>query len=118
MTSDSPTTSVKNRENVGKESVKRQKTVGIESKNRRESVGKASVKRKKSVGKTSRIILDACQKNKDITIPEIAALAGVTERSIERNIQKLQADGLLRRVGGRKEGYWEALDKALELLDK
>ena len=72
---------------------------------------KASGKRRESVGKTSRIILDACQKNRDITIPEIAVLAGVTERSIERNIQKLQADGLLRRVGGRKEGYWEVLEE-------
>lgn len=70
-----------------------------------------SEKRRESVGKTSRKILDACQKNKGITIPEIAALAGVTERSIERNIQKLQADGLLRRVGGRKEGYWEVLEE-------
>jgi len=70
-----------------------------------------SGKRRESVGKTSRKILDACQKNKGITIPEIAALAGVTERSIERNIQKLQADGLLRRVGGRKEGYWEVLEE-------
>ena len=72
---------------------------------------KASGKRRESVGKTSRKILDACQKNRGITIPEIAALAGVTERSIERNIQKLQADGLLRRVGGRKEGYWEVLEE-------
>ncbi|MGB3977019.1 MAG: hypothetical protein WBM02_00790 [bacterium] len=99
--------SVKNRESVGKEPGKC-----------RENTIKPSVKRKKSVGKTSRIILDTCQKNKDITIPEIAALAGVTERSIERNIQKLQAGGLLQRVGGRKEGYWKVLDEALELLDK
>ena len=98
LTSDSPTMSVKNRETVGKA-----------SKKRRETVGKASVKRQKSVGKTARIVLDACQKNKDITIPEIAALAGVTERSIERNIQKLQADGLLRRVGGRKKGCLKIL---------
>lgn len=60
-----------------------------------------------NVGKTSGMILDACRKNSTITIPEIAALVGVTERSIERNIQKLQANGLLLRVGGRKEGHWE-----------
>lgn len=67
----------------------------------------ASGKRRENVGKTSGMILDACHKNSTITIPEIAALVGVTERSIERNIQKLQANGLLRRVGGRKEGHWE-----------
>ncbi len=69
-----------------------------------------SEKRRKSVGKTSGMILDACRKNSGITIAEIAALVGVTERSIERNIRKLQSHGLLRRVGGRKEGYWEVIE--------
>ncbi len=74
-----------------------------------EKVGKASGKRRESVGKTSEIILDACEKQKHITIPELAKLIGITERSVERNIQKLQAAELLRRVGGRKEGYWEVV---------
>ncbi|HPA57065.1 MAG TPA: ATP-binding protein [bacterium] len=72
-------------------------------------VGKASGKRRESVGKTSEIILDVCEKQKYITIPELAKLIGITERSVERNIQKLQAAELLRRVGGRKEGYWEVV---------
>lgn len=72
---------------------------------------KTSEKRRENVGKTSGKILDACQKNNTITIPEIAVLVGVTERSIERNIRKLQTNGLLRRVGGRKEGYWEVMEK-------
>jgi len=38
---------------------------------------------------------------------------GITERSIQRNIQKLQADGFLRRGGGRKEGYWEVINEAI-----
>lgn len=68
-----------------------------------------SVKRRVNVGKTSGMILDACQGKSTITILELAALIGVTERSIERNIQKLQATGLLRRIGGRKGGYWEVV---------
>jgi ATP-dependent DNA helicase RecG len=83
---------------------------GITPENRRESVVKASGKRRESVSKTSAIILDACRNKSAITIPELAALVGVTERSIERNIQKLQASGLLRRVGGRKEGHWEVIE--------
>jgi ATP-dependent DNA helicase RecG len=67
-------------------------------------------KRRENVGKTSGKILDACRKRNTITIPELAELIGVSERSIQRNIQNLQSDGLLRRVGGRKEGRWEALD--------
>jgi predicted HTH transcriptional regulator len=34
-------------------------------------------------------------------------LIGKSERSIERNIKKLQQDGLLKRTGGRKGGHWE-----------
>lgn len=67
-------------------------------------------KRRENVGKTSGKILNACRKKNTITIPELAGLIGVSERSIQRNIQSLQSDGLLRRVGGRKEGRWEALD--------
>ncbi len=70
-------------------------------------VGKASGKRRESIGKTSEKILQAIEKDDTITIPELATLIGVTERSIERNIQKLQSNGLLKRMGGRKEGRWE-----------
>lgn len=42
-----------------------------------------------------------------MTIPELAALIGVTERSIERNIKKLQEPGRLRRIGPAKGGHWE-----------
>lgn len=74
-----------------------------------EEGGARSGKRRESVGITAGKILDACREKPTITIPELAALIGVTERSIERNIQKLQRDELLRRAGGRKEGHWEAL---------
>jgi ATP-dependent DNA helicase RecG len=75
----------------------------------RENVGKTSGKRRENVGKTSGKILQEIEKNDTITIPELALFIGVTERSIERNIQKLQSDGLLRRTGGRKQGRWEII---------
>ncbi len=72
-----------------------------------DNVGITSGKRRESVGITSSKILSACLENPDITIPELALKISVTERSIQRNIQKLQHDGFLRRAGGRKEGHWE-----------
>jgi ATP-dependent DNA helicase RecG len=60
-----------------------------------------------NVGKAAGKILLAIQHNNAITIPQLASLIGVTERSIERNIQKLQAESRLKRVGGRKKGHWE-----------
>lgn len=74
-----------------------------------DGVGNLSGKRRESVGITSGKILAACRKNPSITISEMAKLIGVTERSIQRNLRKLQARGLLLRVGGRKEGRWEVI---------
>jgi ATP-dependent DNA helicase RecG len=44
-----------------------------------------------------------------MTIPKLAWNIGVTERTIERNIRELRQNGLIRWVGGRKEGYWEVV---------
>jgi ATP-dependent DNA helicase RecG len=60
--------------------------------------------------KTSVKILEAIVQNNRITIPELAELAGVTERSIERNIQHLQMGKRLRRVGPDKGGHWEIVE--------
>ena len=69
-----------------------------------------SGKRRESVGKASRMILEACREKPSVTIPELAEVIGITERSVQRNIQNLQRDGLLRRIGGRKEGRWEVME--------
>jgi ATP-dependent DNA helicase RecG len=66
-----------------------------------------SEERRENVGKTSGKILYVCRQRPSITIPELAQLIGITERSVQRSIQSLQKDGLLRRIGGRKEGHWE-----------
>jgi DeoR/GlpR family transcriptional regulator of sugar metabolism len=45
-----------------------------------------------------------------LTIPDLASLIGVTQRSIERNIKKLQEQKRLRRIGPAKGGYWEVIE--------
>ena len=67
----------------------------------------AQVDTKVTLEKTSGKILAAVQQNARITIPELSALIGISERSVERNLQKLQNDGHLRRIGPAKGGYWE-----------
>jgi ATP-dependent DNA helicase RecG len=57
-------------------------------------------------GKTSGKILEAILQNNTITIPELSILIGITERSIERNLQKLQKEGILKRIGPAKGGHW------------
>lgn len=63
----------------------------------------------KMSGKTSGKILFLIAGNTTITIPALAQAIGVTERSIERNIQQLQNQKLLQRVGGAKGGLWKIL---------
>jgi ATP-dependent DNA helicase RecG len=88
--------------------------VGKASKKTREIASETSVKKDKivgkkprGVGKTSGKIWAALRDRSDITIPELANLVGVTPRTVERHLKKLQQNGLLRRIGGRKHGYWE-----------
>jgi predicted HTH transcriptional regulator len=63
----------------------------------------------KTSGKVSGKIVEFMRENSLITIPELAKKIGVTERSVERNIQKLQDSGIVRRVGPAKGGHWEVL---------
>jgi predicted HTH transcriptional regulator len=60
--------------------------------------------------KTSGKILDAVRQNPQVTIPELSAQIGVTTRSIERNLQKLQDEKRLRRIGPAKGGHWQVLE--------
>ena len=59
--------------------------------------------------KTSGKILILVQDNPLITIAELARSIGVTERSIERNLKKLQAEQRLSRNGPANGGYWNVI---------
>jgi ATP-dependent DNA helicase RecG len=64
----------------------------------------------KTSGKTSGKILAALKQDGYLTIPDLALMIGVTERSIERNIKKLQEQNRLRRIGPAKGGHWELIE--------
>jgi Fic family protein len=59
--------------------------------------------------KTSEKIINALDHNHSMTIAELAKNLGLSTRSIERNLQKLQKEGRLRRIGPQKGGYWEVV---------
>ena len=63
----------------------------------------------KTSGKTSGKIVVHLLADPFVTIPKLANLLGITERSIERNLRKLQQDGVVRRVGPAKGGHWEII---------
>ncbi len=60
--------------------------------------------------KTSGKIIALIRDNVSVTIPELAVLIGVSERSIERNLKKLQAEQRLSRIGPANGGYWKLSD--------
>ena len=68
---------------------------------------KMTGKRQERTQKVSGKILELCQERSTITVPEMAQIIGISERSVLRHIKALQARDLLHRAGGRKEGYWE-----------
>lgn len=91
------------RENVGK-------TVKASVKMEETSV-KTSVKMSgKMSGKTSGKIIELVKANPEIAIPELAAMIGISERSIERSIQKLQKKDFLKRIGPANGGRWEVVE--------
>ncbi len=63
----------------------------------------------KTSEKVSEKIINALDQNRSMTIAEFAKTLGLSTRSIERNLQKLQKEGRLRRIGPQKGGYWEVV---------
>ena len=57
--------------------------------------------------KTSVKILALIGENGLVTIPELATSIGISRRSIERNLKKLQAEQRLSRIGSANGGYWK-----------
>ena len=76
------------------------KTVGSEN-----TSGKPSYKKLPN----SFIVLVLLAMDATITAEEIAALIGISERSVFSNLNKLKSANLIGRVGGRKEGYWQII---------
>lgn len=49
-----------------------------------------------------------CMKNNSaITIAELCEETGLSDRGVRKNIEKLKANGLIRRIGPDRGGYWE-----------
>ena len=61
----------------------------------------------KMSGKMSGKIIEMISENANITIPEIAAVLEVTERTVERAINKLKTENKIERIGAKKGGYWQ-----------
>lgn len=59
--------------------------------------------------KTSQKIIDLVTDDPYITTSKMADIIGVDRRNIARNIKILQNQGVIRRVGPDKGGFWEII---------
>ena len=56
-------------------------------------------------------ILEILALNPNITIPELAQKIDRSESATKRAVRNLRKSGHLKRVGSRKVGHWEIIDK-------
>jgi len=52
--------------------------------------------------------------NPKVTAAEIAMKLGVSSRAVEKRIKTLRENGVIRRIGGDKGGYWEVIENGTE----
>jgi ATP-dependent DNA helicase RecG len=65
----------------------------------------------KASQKTSQKIIDLVKEDPYISTSKMAEVIGIDRRNIARNIKKLQDQGIIRRVGPDKGGFWEIIEK-------
>jgi len=51
-------------------------------------------------------VIELLRKDKNITIPQIAEQLELSTRQIQRLLRKLTECGMIKRIGGRRQGYW------------
>lgn len=61
------------------------------------------------ITKNQQKIIDEIKKNSFATQEELSELVGITLANINRNMKKLQAQGVVKRVGADKNGHWEII---------
>jgi ATP-dependent DNA helicase RecG len=63
------------------------------------------------VGKVSEKIFALLTDTPNLNIAQLAEELSVSSRTVERNLKKLQEQGMLERGGGKKIGSWKVLVK-------
>ena len=64
-----------------------------------------------TLNNTQRALLELLHENNVYTYDELASRVMMKRKNVYNNLKKLQELGLIRRVGARKNGHWEVLDK-------
>lgn len=61
--------------------------------------------------KTEEQIIKLIKENPNHTTKSLAQSVGISPKGIEKQLSKLKAKGLIKRIGTNRGGYWEVTDK-------
>lgn len=75
----------------------------------RDKFGINSVEIRDIFGISALNVLEKIISDNNLTIPEIAQLLSLTNRTVEKKISDLKNAGLIKRVGSNKTGHWEVI---------
>lgn len=59
--------------------------------------------------KTREVLLQMIADDPTVTTTQMASALGINRSAVSKHLDRLKADGLLRRVGPDKGGHWELL---------
>ena len=70
---------------------------------------KVTVKVTQKVTVNQKKIIKSIKENPNITQEKLAEIVGITRKSIIANMKQLQENGLIKRIGADKNGYWQII---------
>ena len=70
---------------------------------------KKDLKDKFNLTKNQILIIKGVLENKKITQQLLSEIVGISPKNIRNNMQKLKENGILKRIGSKKSGYWEVI---------
>ena len=70
----------------------------------------SNVSSKEASQKMSQKIIDLIKEDPNISTQDMADIIGIDRRNIARNLKKLQENGIVKRIGPDKGGYWEVVN--------
>ena len=82
----------------------------IASKDNSQKGSQKSSQKSSQKDRKSQMIIDLIRQNPDVTTSEMADKIGISRRSIVKITNNLQTEGVILRVGARKDGHWEIVD--------
>ena len=68
------------------------------------------------VTEKEKLVIGLIEKNKDVTIQEIAKNIKISRKSVNAYIKQLKEKGLLQRVGPDKGGHWKIIGKYSKMI--